>query len=142
MFDQLGSVASAGNSSEMNFYQYSDRNTASLRGKTVYYRLKQIDFNGQFSYSPTVAVTLDADQLTQLSAYPNPVSSTLTVSWQSAEMPKAISLLNAMGQIMARETVNQLEGQIAFPVDQLSPGIYSVLIETSHTLRSETIIVK
>lgn len=142
MLDQLGSVASAGNTSEMNFYQYSDRNIASLRGKTVYYRLKQIDFNGQFSYSPTVAVTLDADQLTQLSAYPNPVSSTLTINWQSAEMPKAISLLNAMGQIMARETVNQLEGQIAFPVDQLSPGIYSVLIETSHSLRSKTVIVK
>lgn len=142
MFDQLGSVASAGNSTEMNFYKYHDENIASLRGKTIYYRLKQIDFNGQFSYSPTVAVTMDSDVLTQLAAYPNPASSTLTVSWQSAEMPKAISLLNAMGQTMARETVNQLEGQIAFPVEQLAPGIYSVLIETSHTLRSETIIVK
>lgn len=142
MFDQLGSVASAGNTSEMSFYQFSDRNIASLRGKTIYYRLKQIDFNGQFSYSPTVAVTLDADVLTQLSTYPNPASSTLTVSWKSEEAPKAILLLNSMGQTLRKEGVSQREGTVLFSVDHLAPGLYSVLVETAYELRSETIIVK
>lgn len=142
MFDKLGSVASAGDSDKMSFYQFNDQHIAHLRGRRVYYRLKQIDFNGRFSYSPTVEVRLETDQLVQLSAYPNPVTSVLTVTWESTETPTSVSLMNAMGQIIMEERTSESEGRVDFLVANLTPGLYSVLVEMNHQLSSKMVVVK
>ncbi len=48
-FDAIGNIAGAGNSDGVKHYTFIDENP--LKG-IGYYRLKQMDFDGQFSYSP------------------------------------------------------------------------------------------
>ena len=62
-------IEGAGNSNRIINYTYSDFNTIS---KTVYYRLKQIDFDGKFEFSNPIAVTSRASNNTSI--YPNPAS--------------------------------------------------------------------
>lgn len=54
-FANIATISSVGNSQQTVVYHHSDfglSNTAA-----VYYRLKQVDYDGQFSYSPVVAVS-------------------------------------------------------------------------------------
>lgn len=53
-FDSIGWVDGHGNSTTLNTYSFDDVNV--LNGKTYYYRLKQVDYDGGFEYSEIVSV--------------------------------------------------------------------------------------
>ncbi|MBE2231186.1 MAG: T9SS type A sorting domain-containing protein [Chitinophagaceae bacterium] len=55
-------------------YQVSD-NISSLTEDVVYYRLKMVDLDGKFTYSPVVMVRKEKKALTGLALNPNPVIS-------------------------------------------------------------------
>ena len=69
-FERLGTVAAAGSSSSARRYELTDTNPPT-RQSTLYYRLKQVDLDGTFSYSPVRTVTL-AGAAVGISLYPNP----------------------------------------------------------------------
>ncbi|MFM2134932.1 MAG: hypothetical protein RL021_332, partial [Bacteroidota bacterium] len=68
-FEQVGIVRANGTTSELHQYGFEDRN---LSSGTYYYRIRQSDFDGKFSYSLTEAV--DIHSRNGLSVVPNPVS--------------------------------------------------------------------
>lgn len=72
---QIGFVKGT-NSLGVSKYTYLD--TKADLSRTVYYRLKQIDRNGQYSYSPVV--TIAPNTVAGAIVYPNPVSNELYVS--------------------------------------------------------------
>lgn len=68
-FDSIGIVSAKGNSNSVSKYSLSDK--LPVKG-TNYYRLKQVDKDGKFIYSATVAVNFDGDFT--VSCYPNPTT--------------------------------------------------------------------
>ncbi|MBC7777949.1 MAG: hypothetical protein H7246_21120, partial [Phycisphaerae bacterium] len=64
-----GFVPGHGNSQTEQVYQFLDERP--LPG-TNYYRLKQIDFNGQFEYSAIKSVLVAGDRKLAIQVYPNP----------------------------------------------------------------------
>jgi hypothetical protein len=58
-FEMLGMVAGAGNSNMIQYYNFTDYKPLS---STAYYRLKQVDYDGAYEYSPIVAVALQEDE--------------------------------------------------------------------------------
>ncbi|GAB3202567.1 hypothetical protein ABID22_002699 [Pontibacter aydingkolensis] len=68
-FEQIAKVNGNGNSSIAINYTYLDINP--LQG-TNYYRLKQVDYDGQFEYSKTIAVSNDRATAMQVTMAPNP----------------------------------------------------------------------
>ncbi|MBL0341715.1 MAG: hypothetical protein IPP71_12700 [Bacteroidetes bacterium] len=72
-FKPIGSVKGAGNSN--NTINYSLTDFAAYHG-LVYYRLLQVDFNGAFQYSSTVALKFEktSEALTFIGFSPNPVT--------------------------------------------------------------------
>ncbi len=52
---KIGFVQGRGTSTEKNAYNYVDKN---VNTNKYYYRLKQIDLDGSFTYSKTVEVEL------------------------------------------------------------------------------------
>lgn len=62
--------------------QYGDYDVTPLPGLS-YYRLKQIDEDGSYAYSPVV--TVDSDQRLQLSISPNPVNLGETIGFRVAQ---------------------------------------------------------
>ncbi|MDN5214042.1 DUF4347 domain-containing protein [Fulvivirgaceae bacterium BMA12] len=71
-WEVIGKVDGNGTINEVLNYDYTDQRP--LFG-TSYYRLRQVDFDGQFEYSPVQSVTIEFDGPDlQVSLYPNPTT--------------------------------------------------------------------
>jgi len=74
-WNPIGFVTGAGNSVETLVYQFVDYNFNTL----AYYKLKQVDFDGNFSYSPIRMLHVPAAANTQVLDYPNPSQGSLNL---------------------------------------------------------------
>lgn len=75
LFRDLAQVPGNGDSKVENSYAYLHENPAF---GTNYYRLKVVDFNGNFEYSPLVSVDFKANQ-DGIRVYPNPFSDEIQI---------------------------------------------------------------
>ncbi|WP_227762879.1 GLEYA domain-containing protein [Hymenobacter sp. 15J16-1T3B] len=76
-FEKVAEVAGFGNSTSVRQYSHTDAGAARL-GNLVYYRLKQVDFDGTYSYSDVRAVTFKAG-VAQAALVPNPSTEATTL---------------------------------------------------------------
>lgn len=88
-FRAIGEVAGAGTTNEVQSYTFEDR---SAMVASNFYRLKQVDFNGTFSYSDIVEIRADGF-FNQLSLFPNPAQNQLSVGLIAADMQAAYDLV-------------------------------------------------
>lgn len=73
-WEPLGYVTGNGNSDQIIRYSFTDDNVSKDEG-FLYYRLKQVDFNGAFEYSPVISVAIDSELFEARNSwkvYPNP----------------------------------------------------------------------
>jgi len=104
-FKKISSVAGAGSSTIKRSYSYTDETT--ITG-TVYYRLKEIDFNGNIHYSNTINVSISKPKVFELKVFPNPTTDYLLV--QANDIVKNdvhLILTNMKGQTMVSRTIAQ-----------------------------------
>jgi len=131
-FEQIGTVEGMGNSNDPRTYDYLDRNAAADR---LYYRLRQVDIDGVFTYSEVREVRLDQTFGLQISLYPNPASETLFLqSTEEVSGSFEIKMLDATGRLIQQvrtETFGQQD--LAFPVSQLANGVYSLEVRNLET---------
>ncbi len=87
-YKKIGFVTGNSTSTKVNHYQYVDNLTSP--GK-YYYRLKQINHDGSYTYSKDVSVTLTLTNTAYLSQnYPNPFNSSTQISFQLSGSHKVI----------------------------------------------------
>jgi hypothetical protein len=96
----LGFVTGAGNSTTVQRYLYLDQKLA--RGNHYYYRLKQIDIDKRFEYSPIISVKLDAPEEFVLEQnYPNPSRTTTTIRFTLPRTTKVnLSVYDQSGRLV------------------------------------------
>ena len=128
-FMTIGTVAGAGNSSRLLRYAYID---AGAPAGLLYYRLKQIDDDGTFSYSKIIAVSLPITKELVAEIYPNPTNGTEAIYLHAAGFghaaPVAVTLRDAMGRKLYQRTETagtqgELITTVQFPV-RLTKGLY------------------
>ena len=132
-FVMIDMVKGNGTTSAAHHYYYSD--TPPGRSQTIYYRLRQVDFDGKSNYSQVVAVLFDPLG-TIIKVYPNPGSTcfTLEVDGKSAN-PVGVEMIDAAGrQIESHENIS---GSLVFGKDWAS-GVYLVRIRK----QDEVLVVK
>jgi hypothetical protein len=78
-FNRIGIVQAAGTSSQTNTYQYKDLGIDKLNSNVMFYRLKQIDLNGNFKYSNIVRLNYNAMTGANSIVYPNPTKDQVTL---------------------------------------------------------------
>ena len=126
-FVSLGTVKGSGNSHQVKEYQYTDYETTD---KTVYYRLKQVDFDGQvevFDIIPASCSVNPSFEVNQLLFNDNQLNFNITTS-QNQEAN--IQLLNAQGQLIKtfKTFLNIGVNQIKLENNRLCSGIYMLNI--------------
>ncbi len=104
-------------------YGYTD--ISPLQGKN-FYRLKQVNFDGSFTYSPIKLVNFSNSA--SISIYPNPVSDILNITASHTFVNASLNIWNANGQLI-KQTVLNGSTTANVPVNTLSPGIYSAEIK-------------
>ncbi|SIT73704.1 Por secretion system C-terminal sorting domain-containing protein [Pontibacter indicus] len=124
-FEKVGTVKGKGTTSLETKYTFTDRTP--VQG-TVYYRLKQVDTDGQFAYSNVIAVNakgLARELATQ--AYPNPFQDVIKVTLMAPEAQEAVMTIYDMNgrRVMNKDVqldagVNRLE----LNLEQLQSGMY------------------
>ena len=127
-FTPIAVVDGAGNSSSALNYFYPDYNP--VHGVS-YYRLKQTDFDGQYSYSPVVMVIYSGEySFNIITAFVNN-SSALNVLFTDGIHEKcSMQLHNVLGELIYTEDINALRGmnKKEFNIPQLKQGIYFVTL--------------
>ncbi len=131
-YTEIGQVKGAGTSYEPHDYTFTDEHP--LQGKN-YYRLKQVDFDGKYSYSPVVTATFGKASLMTLA--PVPATETLRIQlekptkddgiWQVYDMNGRLLL---SGEMLA-ETTEQ-----AVHIAELPEGAYVLRL----TVRQEVMV--
>jgi hypothetical protein len=71
LFEDIGWLEGHGNSKDSRYYRFTDLHPERGRG---YYRIKQIDFNGNYAFSRVLAVEMDQKSGNGFILFPNPVS--------------------------------------------------------------------
>jgi len=117
-FEKLTFVKGYGNSDEENHYTVTD--SAPLTGIS-YYRLKQIDLDGTYTYSPVKSVK--NGNSSPVIVYPNPVQDMLTIDLKGNKVSGKLIILNVLGQKVRQSDLTGSE-QTGIDVSTLSPGIY------------------
>ncbi len=131
-FEEIGKVRGAGNASVPRNYSFTDPHALSKRmeaGEEVYYRLKQVDFDGRFIYSNTVSVTRPLNH--QISVYPIPSGKEVTCSFYSSGKSEVkIVVSDLMGSILMSENRCVVSGENSFRMDisRLPHGIYFIIV--------------
>ncbi|MBD1397189.1 T9SS type A sorting domain-containing protein [Pontibacter sp. JH31] len=128
-FEKVGSVSGKGTTSLKSKYQFTDR--TQVQG-TIYYRLKQIDSDGEFAYSKVLAVSAKSlANETSISVYPNPVSDQLNVTISvPITQDVEISLYDINGRKVIRKSHELKTGinNLKIPIQHLQSGLYILKI--------------
>jgi hypothetical protein len=127
-FESLGQVNAAGSSAVQVEYNWPD--ASPLKGWN-YYRLRQVDKNGDHTFSDVRSVLMGA-VTTEMVVYPNPANDLLNVVFD-AGLPVdevAWTLLDASGRVAlsGRRTLPLSDPRMSLQVDGLDPGSYLLLI--------------
>jgi hypothetical protein len=119
-FEVIGKQTGAGNSVTRLEYAFNDQNP--YKGIS-YYRLKQVDFSGKFSYSEICSVTNNGDG--GVSFYPNPVKNNLTIDYVFSEKPKSntISVSDVTGKLVHVNSTFT-DSKVSLDCSNLAEGIY------------------
>lgn len=123
----IGVVAGAVNSYEGISYHFMDKSP--VYG-TALYRLKQVDVDGTFSFSPIRSIVRKDDDVS-IKVFPNPANGILNISLEE-EIEGEVFLINSIGQVVYSQRLRG-EDLSLIDTDQFSKGIYFVKIQTEHT---------
>ena len=137
-FSPFAWIKGNGTSNQVNTYQYSDK--AVEANTTYYYRLKQVDFDGSFSYSEIRAGRINKSQQGFVVS-PNPVADLLNIELNNANThPFYLDLMNAEGQILLRkQIINSLPSQ-QLNCSALPAGVYFLRATWPEHVQVEKII--
>ena len=132
-WNMIGFVPGHGNTSEIKNYAFAT-SLANINSAVVYYRLKQVDFNGQFEYSATRTIRLSAAAAKAASVYPNPATNKISVSLDgvaAGEMAK-IAVMDMSGKIIisANQMVEEGNFSIDMNIDNLTKGNYIINVSS------------
>lgn len=148
-FKTIGLVLGAMHvTSENKTYHYKD-NSAELQGHTyVYYRLKQFDINGNYSYSVVLAVKFHSlpNDKAVMTVSPNPVVEKITVRFNALNHGVAeMKVLNISGQTIVVKKSNIIKGYNNLNIDgftKFNAGAYIIQLSMNGELIQSQRIIK
>lgn len=116
-FESIGFAAGGGFRSEERNYFFEDKNFFA----DAYYRLRQVDFDGQEELFKLIFLEKEKGAAFQL--YPNPAADWLTIAGLPDEAAATLTLTDARGEVIWVKQVDSLTGG-PLDVSDLQPGLY------------------
>ncbi|MFT4534128.1 MAG: hypothetical protein ACJA1A_001482 [Saprospiraceae bacterium] len=126
-FQSVSTVKGAGNSFEKTDYSYSH---VHYFDGIVYYRIKQVDFDGNFSYSEIKEIYSQKEKFFIVS--PNPAQETVYISGPQSVV--IIHIFDINGNKILTTTSTQID------IRDLETGLYSILIDNGRITQSQQFI--
>lgn len=140
---ELAFVNGSGTTTEPKAYSYTD---AELNVGSFRYRLKQIDYDGSYTYSGEVYAEISAPaNFALFQNYPNPFNPSTTITFTiPTESLVSLKIYNTLGE----EVANVYEGllnegyhEINFNASSLSSGIYFYRLESNEFVDAKKMMI-
>ncbi len=134
VFESIGLVNGNGNSTALIKYNFIDQNPSN---GINYYRLKQVDYNGEYTNSNVVLIDLSGNKLSATikpTVYPVPASKQLNIELNNTALSSYnISVADILGNEVLRETIMASEVNFIHQLNitGLTNGIYLLKISNS-----------
>lgn len=137
-FVQTGKVNAGGSTSKVTGYTFTDKEAEFSRG-TIYYRLKQVDKDGKFKYSPVASITPDK-VVGNISVSPNPFNTSFDVNFTAITSGDALmTIADIQGKVLSVKKVNVATGSTKLSFNELAnaeSGIYFMKVELNGVSRT------
>lgn len=142
-FKPIGSVKGAGNSHQILKYAFTDSDP--LPGLN-YYRIKQTDYDGKFSYSPIEIISNLTERTENLSLnfYPVPTSDYINLDMNSpTDMETQLKIVDLLGNTVLEKNIAIHTGYNHFELElgNLSGGVYFILYAERQGFKSARFMV-
>lgn len=122
-WETAGAVAAKGNSNYVVNYSYSD--AVKISGN-ISYRLKMIDQDGSFEYSPIRSLRVAVATSLNMNIYPNPATNYVVISSAGGASENLnIQLINMNGQVLKQTKGG---GKVSMQVSEFNQGNYIVRV--------------
>ena len=144
-FEKIAVETGAGNSIQVIQYETTDNGIGEVvSGIPVYYRLKQVDRDGKFSYSSIQQVIFESETSTVI--YPNPSKGDLTINYTApSEHEVFIRVIDILGAVVKETKMVAKKGDqnIQLDLNELANGHYKImLIAPTGVMTSKIVISK
>ena len=136
LWQKIGEVEGNGTSYLENYYSFNDDQP----NQKNYYRLIQIDFDNNYSYSDIVFVEYDNKIEDEIIFFPNPVSSFLKIdvnNEQSQPLTK-IKVYDVSSKLIYYQ--DQFYSSQSINFSHMKPGIYFIEVKTQNGTKRQKII--
>jgi len=142
-FVEIAQVQGNGTSTQSRDYYINDFDI--FRNGVYYYRLKQVDYNGNFDYSGVIAIKVQ-DNIVESSfhTYPNPCINLLNLD-VALNVPSKVEveIYKLDGTLIKKINLNDLQSlkQESYSLDfsDIATGLYKVRLITNTTIEQKTI---
>ncbi|MBL7816310.1 MAG: T9SS type A sorting domain-containing protein [Saprospiraceae bacterium] len=111
----------------------------------IFYRLKIVENDGSWVYSPIRNVNFETLSKTNFKIYPNPATEILNVRFESNSTQNVdFELINAMGQIVYTYQMDSKQGSnhLFFRTANFPAGLYTLRIKQGNVLTTENIVLR
>lgn len=134
---EIGTVGAAGYSVDIRNYELYDANVNNGRTSRlqVYYRLKMIDQDGQYKFSPIQSVVFNNGSSTKVNeflVYPNPASDGVQIEWDADNLnqPTSLEFYDVTGKLIHIQKVSDNTNQeyVDFAHTNIQAGLYLLRI--------------
>lgn len=134
-FEPIATIKGAGNSNQILNYEFIDQlQTSNLKLPTVYYRLKQTDFDGQFEYFDVIAIT--RKKTTEIKAFY--FDKQLVIQSTNPKEIPTIKIIDVTGRAVYEATDKNTTINLTF----LAKGIYIYQISYQKEVISDKFVVE
>lgn len=133
---QIGIVNSAsesGNSNTRSDYSFIDDKP--LNGRD-FYRLRQMDFEGKYTFSKLVSILFD--QADRVTIYPNPVTKYIHIN--GIQYGASIALYDVSGRLLQQQQA--IKDKVDIDMENLNSGIYIINITATDGSTTQYKVVK
>jgi hypothetical protein len=136
-FDEIARIAGAGTSAVLNGYSFTDSN---YEKGLNYYRLKQVDNDGSFTYSRMIAI--ESLETKEVKYFPNPVQSLLSIELPDNDMKQCnVKVFNSAGQcVLVQEKVEFSNGKTSLDLAKLPAGVYQIVVADDITTHKVSVV--
>jgi hypothetical protein len=142
-FAAIGWAAGHGTSEVTNNYQYGDMTVQP--GVVYYYRLKQVDLDGNYTYTNIVSASLTGDKgFIVDNLFPNPASSNVSIGVISSVNASAtIRMTDVLGRTVLESpwSLNVGYNVNDYDISSLAAGTYTVTLYTGTVTSTKKLVI-
>ncbi|MBT8379041.1 MAG: T9SS type A sorting domain-containing protein [Ignavibacteria bacterium] len=141
----IGFVEGNGTTTEIQNYIFID-NLFEVEPGLLYYRLKQVDFDGSFEYSDAVEVEVTIiNEFKLLQNYPNPFNPTTKIEYQIPKLSfVTIKVYDVLGNEIATLVNNEKQAgsyEISWYSENLPSGVYFYRLQAGNFIDTKKMIL-